>query len=343
VEPQVSAGHPGPPRALTRRWAHHFLDPEDGMSPAEAAFNALLAALIILTIATTVFSTLPQMRAHLGLMRAVELVAAAVFALEYAGRLWVVPERLGRRASARDYLRYAASPLPLIDLLVLLALLSPVGWTMGALRGLRLLKLLSVLKLGRYSEGLQLVGQVLRARSGELLTLVLIVLVLIFIAASLLHQVESAAGTKGYESVPAALWWAVVTLTTTGYGDVYPATTPGKVLAGVIMLFGVGMVALPAGIVASGFAEATSRQHDLQGRARRRARLREEGMLALVRYSFPGEQLELPCRGMDEAREALGRWRDAAPGSRTLLHAEGDHVTDLAQAWRAEIVTLEEA
>ncbi|WP_370637915.1 ion transporter [Deinococcus sp. 14RED07] len=84
-------------------------------------------------------------------------------------------------------------------------------------------------------------------------------LVLVFIAASLLYQVESSAGTKGFESIPQALWWAVVTLTTTGYGDVYPATPLGKAAAGLIMLFGVGMVALPAGMIASGFAEELSR------------------------------------------------------------------------------------
>lgn len=136
----------------------------------------------------------------------------------------MVPERRsvrGRPAVLKDYVQYALSPLALIDLLVLLALLSPAALPLGALRGLRLLKLLGVLKLGRYSEALKLVGSVLRRRSGELLTFGLIVLVLIFMAATLLHQVESKIGTKGFESIPHALWWAVVTLTTTGYGDVF--------------------------------------------------------------------------------------------------------------------------
>lgn len=338
--------HPSGPQSSSsplslRRRAHHFLDPNDGMDAPEAAFNALLATLIVLTILTTVLATLPQAAPYLGWLRAAELFAAVVFTAEYLGRAWTLPERLGREATLADHLAHATSLLPLIDLLVLLALFSPASWAVGALRGLRLLKLLSVLKLGRYSEGLQLVGRVLALRSGELLTLILIVLVLMFIAASLLHQVEHAAGTKGFESVPAAMWWAVVTLTTTGYGDVYPATSLGKLLAGVIMLGGVGMVALPAGIVATGFSEATAQQRQRHEAALRRAALVRQGVGAHVRFVFAGGQsLDLPYPDHAAARQALVEWQRAKEGRQAMLHMTPEHVTDLTQAWRAEIDAL---
>ncbi|WP_234009249.1 ion transporter [Deinococcus sp. NW-56] len=338
---QLSRPQPSSSPPSLRRRVHQFLDPNDGMTPPEAAFNALLASLIVLTILSSILATLPQAAPHLGWMRAAELFAAVVFTAEYLGRAWTLPERLGREATLADHLAHATSLLPLIDLVVILALFSPASWAVGALRGLRLLKLLSVLKLGRYSEGLQLVGRVLASRSGELLTLILIVLVLMFIAASLLHQVEHAAGTKGFETVPAAMWWAVVTLTTTGYGDVYPVTSLGKLLAGVIMLGGVGMVALPAGIVAAGFSEATAQQRQLHEAALRRAALVRQGVAAHVRFVFAGGQsLDLPYPDCAAAEQALAEWQRAKEARRALWHAVPGQVTDLTHAWRAEIEQL---
>ncbi len=243
-----------------RRRLYAFLDPGDGMGPGERAFNVGLSLLILLNVGATIVGTVPGVAREYGAaIRLFDLLSALIFGLEYAARLYVTPLRPGFGDGPRGYLRYALSPLPVIDLLVIVALLVPGTTALASLRGLRLLKLLSLLKLGRYSDSLQLIGRVIGQRAGELLTTVLIVVVLVFIAASLLYQVESAAGTKGFESIPQALWWAVVTLTTTGYGDVYPATPLGRVAAGMIMLFGVGLVALPAGMIASGFAEELAR------------------------------------------------------------------------------------
>lgn len=249
-----------PLQAPFRIRLYAFLDPGDGMSMGERLFNMLLALLIVSNVTVTILSTVPGVYEEYGpWIRAFDLGCAVVFGLEYAARLYVTPLRPGHEDGWRGLLRYALTPLPLIDLLVIVSLLLPGSAALASLRGLRLLKLLSLLKLGRYSDSLQLIGRVIRRRAGELFTTVLIVVVLVFIAASLLYQVESSAGTKGFESIPQALWWSVVTLTTTGYGDVYPLTTLGKVAAGMIMLFGVGMVALPAGMIASGFAEELSR------------------------------------------------------------------------------------
>ncbi|GGK23112.1 hypothetical protein GCM10008955_15770 [Deinococcus malanensis] len=249
-----------PLSAPFRARLYAFLDPGDGMHMGERLFNALLAILIVSNVAVTIMSTVPGVYEVYGpLIRAFDLSCAVVFGLEYAARLYVTPLRPGYEDGWRGMLRYALTPLPLIDLLVIVSLLLPGSAALASLRGLRLLKLLSLLKLGRYSDSLQLIGRVVRRRAGELFTTVLIVVVLVFIAASLLYQVESSAGTKGFESIPQALWWSVVTLTTTGYGDVYPQTSLGKAAAGMIMLFGVGMVALPAGMIASGFAEELSR------------------------------------------------------------------------------------
>lgn len=317
-----------------RRQAYHFLDPTDGMTRREWLFNALLTSLIVLTIVTTMLSTVPGLTgSELQLLRMLELIAAVFFAGEYALRLWVVPERrhvAGHPAHFRDYLQYALSPLALIDLLVILALLSPASLPLGALRGLRLLKLVGVLKLGRYSEALQVIGRVLRQRSGELMILTLIVLVLVFIAASVLYQIESRAGTKGFESIPQAMWWSIVTLCTVGYGDVYPSTPLGRLTAGFIMLLSLGMVALPAGIIASGFHDAL-RQHN--------ARYHPAPDTWRVAYRLPDRVVIVPVASEHEAHAQADAWKHSqlTPGSPGRLHDLNAATINLNAAWSVQV------
>lgn len=323
-----------PPAVTLRRAAFHFLDPSDGMTRQEWLFNAVLTLLIVLTILTTMVSTLPGLSAlERSAIRGLELVAAVFFVAEYALRLWVVPERgvaAHRRATAGDYLHYVLSPLAVIDLIVILALLSPASLPLGALRGLRLLKLVGVLKLGRYSEALRVIGRVLRQRFGELMILGLIVLVLVFIAASVLYQIESRAGTKGFESIPQAMWWSIVTLCTVGYGDVYPATAWGRFTAGCIMLLSLGMVALPAGIIASGFADAL-RQHS--------AHHHPAPDTWRVSYLLSDRCLTVTVASEHEAHAHAEAWTHSqvTPGSPGRLHAGPWGTVNLNAAWAVDV------
>lgn len=246
------------PQPTFRQQLDRLLNPEEGAGLTEHLFTIFLTLMILISVVITIIDTVPEIHQQYNtIFRFFDYVCAVVFTLEFIGRLYVAPLN-PRLQGYKGLMRYFITPLTLIDLLVILSLISPGVTALASFRGLRLLKLLSVLKLGRYSRSVQLIGRVLAQRASELLTTVLIVVVLVFIAASVLYQIESSAGTKGFESIPNALWWAVVTLTTTGYGDVYPATVLGKIAAGFIMLFGIGMVALPAGMVASGFAEELS-------------------------------------------------------------------------------------
>lgn len=305
-----------------RRRVHHLLDPTDGLSRHEWWLNLLLTVMIVLTVGSTMIATLPGLsQGQLLALRAFELTAFVLFAVEYAARLWVVPERelaRGLTPHPGDYLRYALKPLPLIDLIVLLSLLTPVTVPIAALRGLRFLKLIGILKLGRYSDALQVIGQTLRSRSGELAVLGLVVGVLIFMAASLLYYTESQLKTPCFESIPHAMWWAVVTLSTTGYGDCYPRGTLSKFLAGVIMLLGVGLVALPAGIIASGFSEAMNRH---------RAALDPARFTHRVAYLLPTPVL-ITVASAEEAQAHLDAWAQG----QTQVHREGGLCSNLALA-----------
>src|SRR5262249_49718089 len=153
-------------------------------------------------------------------------------------------------------LRYVLSPMALVDLVAVLPSLIPGGTLdLRFARSIRLFRLLRSLKLARYSRSLQTLGRVLQSRKEQLGVTRFAGMVLLVCAACSIYFAEHEAQPKSFPHIPAAMWWGVVTLTTVGYGDVYPVTALGKTIASVIAILGIGLFALPAGIVAGGFAE----------------------------------------------------------------------------------------
>lgn len=223
----------------------------------------MLMILILISSATVILETVAELTVHYGsLFYAIEAVAAVVFTIEYILRLWIAPlspEYAGRFGR----LRYAFSAMAIVDLLAILPFYLPMIFTTDLffLRFLRIFRLFRLFKMSRYVESLTTLDDVVRSRREELLvTLVMIAMLLLF-ASSAMYLVENEAQPDKFPSIPAAMWWGVATLTTVGYGDVFPITPLGKVLGAFIALLGVGIFALPAGILASGFAEEVSRRH----------------------------------------------------------------------------------
>jgi voltage-gated potassium channel len=195
-----------------------------------------------------------------------ELFSVAIFSVEYVARLWCIVEapRYRGLTPARARMRYALSPLALIDLAAILPFYLSFIFT-ADLRFLRVLRLLRLLKLSHYFPGLDVFLYVLRVQLPSLAAASLVMLVLILFSACLMFLLEGQAQPEAFGSVAAAVWWAVVTLTTVGYGDITPVTSLGKVLGAVIMLLGVGTVALPAAMLAGRFSEEIqSRRNQLE-------------------------------------------------------------------------------
>jgi voltage-gated potassium channel len=117
------------------------------------------------------------------------------------------------------------------------------------------MRLLRIAKLGRYYRALHIMSRVIRNQKEELILTVSVMLILLVISSALMYHAENGAQPENFPDIPATMWWSIVTLTTVGYGDVYPITSTGKALAAIIAVFGIGMVALPAGIIGSGFVE----------------------------------------------------------------------------------------
>ena len=201
---------------------------------------------------------------------AFEVFSVSIFTLEYIARLWAATEhpRFSDTTAWRARLRYAITPMAIVDLLAIapfyLSLLIPID-----LRYLRLFRLLRLLKLSHYFDGLHVFAAVLKREAGAIAGALLTMLILIVVSACLMFSVENSAQPGQFGSVAQAIWWAVVTLTTVGYGDVTPVTFGGKLLGIAIMLLGVGTMALPAGILAARFSEELhSRRELLRGQVR---------------------------------------------------------------------------
>jgi voltage-gated potassium channel len=127
------------------------------------------------------------------------------------------------------------------------------------IRAVRLFRLVRIFKMGRYSESLRLLENVFKEKKEALLITIFMVFILLVIASSLMYFVENEAQPEVFSSILKAMWWGVATLTTVGYGDIYPVTLIGKILGGAIAILGIGMFALPAGILGSGFVEQIQR------------------------------------------------------------------------------------
>ena len=188
-------------------------------------------------------------------------ISIALFTVEYLCRVWVVveSEQLQSMSAFRARLRYVFSLASLIDLIAILP------FYLGALiavdlRYLRLLRLFWVLKLTRFSPALQSLGAVFYRESRSFLGAPLIVIILVISSATIMHLLERKAQPEKFGTVLASMWWAIITLTTVGYGDVVPHTLPGRMFGGICALLGLCLLALPAGIMARAFAEEIRRR-----------------------------------------------------------------------------------
>ena len=238
-----------------------ILSIDEGEDRISRAVDIALLLLILGNVAALVIVT--DERIHSlspGFFLYFELVSFCIFAIEYILRLWSCTEDPKYAHPFTGRLRYAAQPLMVADAVAVLSyfilLMLPSGMDLGALRALRLVSRFAL--LARYSSGLQALSAAVMARRNELLGVVSVVAALLVLASTLMYYIEQSAQPDKFSSIPETMWWSIITVTTVGYGDVAPITPGGRLLAGVIALLGIGIFALPAGILGSGFMEQVS-------------------------------------------------------------------------------------
>ncbi|WP_372762477.1 ion transporter [Pseudoalteromonas sp.] len=195
-----------------------------------------------------------------------EVVSVSLFSIEYLIRLWTCVDRAKYAAMAtsntKRRIRYLLSPLALIDLIAILPSLLMFAFALD-LRFLRVLRLLRVFKLTRYSRAMQLLLQAFIDEGSSLLAAFFIMAVVLILASCGIYLLEHDIQPDKFGSIPAAMWWAMATLTTVGYGDVVPITPLGKLFGGVITLVSMGMVAVPTGLLASSFSEQVRKRRQV--------------------------------------------------------------------------------
>lgn len=254
METQQQPSELQPDRSLRQRVYSVIFESD---TPAGRTFDVVLIGTIILSIVVVCLDSIAEMRARYGaLLIAFEWVLTFLFTAEYILRLY----------AARRPLAYATSFFGVVDLISIIptyiSLLVPGAHYLLVVRILRLLRIFRVLKLAEYLHEAAVLRRALRASQQKISVFLLTVLTIVVIVGALMYVVEGEAG--GFTNIPMGIYWAIVTLTTVGFGDITPVTPLGRALAAVVMLLGYGIIAVPTGIVTSELARVAQTTRELR-------------------------------------------------------------------------------
>ncbi len=242
---------------INRKRIYEIMEVASPGDNVSRVFDLFILTLISLNIIMLVFETVNSVyRSCMLCFNYFELFSIVIFTSEYVLRIWCCVENPAFRAPLTGRLRYIISFLGLVDLLAILPFYLPfTGVDYRFLRAVRLFRLIRIFKLTRYSIALSSLQHVIVKRKEELISTLMLLLLLLLVASSLMYFAEKDAQPEAFSSIPMTMWWGVATLTTVGYGDIYPVTVIGKMLGAVIAILGIGMFALPAGILGATFLE----------------------------------------------------------------------------------------
>ncbi|WAC25971.1 ion transporter [Ancylobacter sp. SL191] len=245
-----------------RRRCYEILERDAAHDRIAERVNIALIVLIVLNVVVAVLETVPSLLLRdMPFFRSFEIISLVLFALEYALRLWSAPENPRYRGVPAGWarLRHMVTPAAIIDLVAWLPFLISMLFHVE-LRTLAIFRLLRFVKLARYSPGMQSLLEVLHRERQSLMACFWLLAASVLIAASAMYVAEGSVQPQHFGSIPAAMWWAMTTVTTVGYGDTYPMTPAGKVIASLTMITGIIMIALPVGIIATAFVDVIKRR-----------------------------------------------------------------------------------
>ncbi len=251
-------------RNSNKRRVYEILEPAERGDLESRIFDVFIVTVILVSVLAAMLRTMDSAVDQYGiLLRSVEVFCIVIFTDEYIFRLWSCTTDERYRQPFWGRVRFFFTPLALVDLMAFLPfyliLFFPDTGYAGATFVFRLLR---IFKMFRYSESLRSFAAVFVRKRQQLAATFSVTLVLLVISSSLMYLAERDAQPDAFSSIPATLWWGAVTLTTVGYGDVYPVTPAGQIFGALTALLGIGLVALPSGILASGFVEEFGRKND---------------------------------------------------------------------------------
>lgn len=226
--------------------------------------NRLIIAVILASVVMAVLGTEAALaREYRRFFIGAEMAFGLIFLAEYVTRVWSAAEKPGDDSAWAKRRAFIFSPFGLLDLAVVAASLFPLLVTGAPLfRLLRLLRLAALMKFGRFSLALRELAIAISDRRYDLFVTLALACALLLFGAAALHWAEGRVQPEAFGSIPRAMWWSIITLTTVGYGDVSPITPLGKMLAAIVALGGIGLVAMPTGIIAAAFSDAMQRHRE---------------------------------------------------------------------------------
>ena len=218
----------------------------------------IILTLIGLNVLAVMLESVPEIGSRFGRPLFVfEVISVALFGIEYLARLWACVEDPSVSKAVLGRVRFALRPLVLVDLLAILPFLVWfITVDLRILRIARMLRLVRLVKATRYVAAVKLFRSVVHSKREELVLTTGLMAMLLIVSSSVMYFAENAVQPEKFPSIPESLWWAVATLTTVGYGDVFPVTLVGRLAGGIIAVLGIGFFALPTAILGSGFVEA---------------------------------------------------------------------------------------
>lgn len=248
------------------KWkVYNLIRDDDENDTASNIFDGIIISLIIINVIMVIVDTfdgLPSWYESSSVV--VEIVSVVIFSVEYLLRVWTAVYIYPDKSPALARLRYIVSFMAMIDLLAILPFYIPfiIPVDLRVLRALRMVRLMRLFKANRYSNAMKTIGNVFRGRASQLASSFIVIFILMIIASILMCDVEKAAQPDKFSNAISGLWWAVATFTTVGYGDIYPITVLGKFLSGLIAILGIGLVAVPTGIISAGFMEQIEQEKE---------------------------------------------------------------------------------
>jgi len=243
-----------------RTWVNTKLNPGDGDSKA---IDSFIIGLIGVNVLLVIIETEPAAAAWANYFEVTEAISTLIFSVEYVLRLWIAPLDPRYQNGLKGRLKYASSPMALVDFVAIapfFLVFFVENLDLRIARAIRLMRLVRILKMGRYAHAVTTLYQVFSRKKEELAIANFVGIMILILCSSVMYFAEHDAQPEAFRSIPEAMWWAVVTLTSVGYGDISPITPIGKLFGAVVCMIGVLMVALPTGILASGFLEEMREQ-----------------------------------------------------------------------------------
>ncbi|MCR5576949.1 MAG: ion transporter [Oscillospiraceae bacterium] len=335
-----------------RKWIAHVVDIGSTEDVPSRAYDFTITAIILINLAVALLSTFESVDSRYGaLLDRLESITVAFFALDYVLRLISAKYLYPRPTELRSILAYVFSFAGIIDLLSFLPYYLPFFFPAGAVafRMFRVVRIFRLFRITAYYDSLNAIAEVLSSKKQQLMSSVFIILVLMLSSSLCMYSVEHEAQPEVFKNAFSGIWWSVSTLLTVGYGDIYPITPLGMALGTLITFLGVGMVAIPTGIISAGFVEQYARVQSnatmAQERDVRFIKLRLDGKDAWVGRS-PAE-LNLP-RGV--LLTAVHRGHEILIPDETLVLEAGDvlilgseALPDAAPVSLRELVLLEKS